>query len=303
MSLPSTGKSFTNTILMLLFQVSQLLDGFRVGDILSHKGCHAIVETAHLLLAAGCPTGKASVYPPYKNIQFHDLLALAFTSTSGLEDTSEIISYTKLLKRIAEFFELLVSQGIMTKQVEQYSYVMHEVANLTRKRQTIIDATGSVKSYNVIMDIWIDIYRCFLLSDGPTIFNTDGLKSSCINASDYALYVKRFINRYCEIAGRSPQCSRAMGLIRLILGVLSANGVNRLKNMLKTRQRSTSITAEDRACVDNTLEWMGEVKSPRCLKHIARTCVHRAMKHRSLQDAAILGLPAPLLKYVLLLDE
>jgi len=277
-----------------------MLDVHGVAVPISPKGCHAIVETAHVLLAAGCPTGKASVYQGYEDIRFDELLLLVYTCMSDLR---EIHNYTTQLKRIAEFFKLLVLHEITTRQCVWYKYILYEVTNLTQKRHAVIDM--GIESYNVVMDIWVDIYRCLLLSGGPSFLNTDGLRSPCYEHEGYTLYFEEFISGFIEIVGRSPQCSRSMRLIHLILGALNVNGVNRLKDVLKTRQKSmsTSITDEARAYVDNTLEWMEGVQPQIRLQHLARTCVHRAMKHRSLQDAAALGLPVHLQQYVLLLDE
>jgi len=98
-----------------------------------------------------------------------------------------------------------------------------------------------------------------------------------------------------------------MRLIRLLVDVLSVNGVIRLRDMLNAAHGSMTVNTQDveRARVNNALQWMQGAQPVFSLQHLARRSFLRALSHRSLQDAATLRLQIPrhLLQYVLLLDD
>jgi len=143
---------------------------------------------------------------------------------------------------------------------------------------------------------------CLLVSGGPSILNSNGRQIYSINAKEPNLLIESFLIDFVNIVGRSPQCSRSMRLIHLIMDVLDINEFNVLKNRLRTRQQVTTweTPATERARLDYAVQWIQGVRPQFSLQNLTRRAVLCALSHRSLQDAATLGLPVHILQYVLL---
>jgi len=288
-----------------LFQVSEIFNGST--DDVHPDGCQTIIETAHVLLAAGLHSGRTLQY--YRAYDFkciHRLLSPVVISYRKLKDESDLNNYIRQLKRIGEFFELLSLHGITKNQVRMYPSIMIEVWSLMNNQERVLRVTSREYEYNVIMDVWINMYRCLLLSGMPSIFKSEVFDNSCkgIQSNKGNTCLQIFILRFISIVGRSAACSRSMRLIHLIVNLLTVNEWRTLKNMVYTEQQAMTWETPDaeRDEVNYTMQWIQGVQPRFNLERLTRHAILRHMSHRSLQDAASLGLPRHVTEYVLLQD-
>jgi len=153
-------------------------------------------------------------------------------------------------------------------------------------------------SCDAMMDIMGDMFRSFVLA------NTAANRLEPL--TNGGLDVETFTRIFVRIAGYSSQPGRSKKLIELVLNALSAAQVIRFRGLLLTRLlRLEWVTAfmVPEVILSSTrsaLEWFQEVETPFRLQHLARLAVNHAMIGRGPRDFSTLGLPHPLLQYLLL---
>jgi len=148
-----------------------------------------------------------------------------------------------------------------------------------------------------------------IIKNNAQIFTLDELfKHLSIADSNVEQYEPFTRNLICDIicivhlnSAPSPECSRAMELVYLILDVLDAGELRTLKDMLRSRRQAMTLdtTDEERDHLDYAVQWMQGVQSQISLQNLARRAIVRAMSHRSIRGVDTLGLPSALQRYVM----
>jgi len=228
---------------------------------------------------------------------------LSFTDISICKD---------FLRLITDVICLLIEYEAVPANTGFYGHVviLCEVAELVYEGPTNEHIAGFIEARNDVIDILTNMCRCILLSGGPFICLTDGLfpqENPHFSTNNVIVAcINRFINALVKIIGQAPPCEHSVRLVRVMLCVLTANGLNQLKSLLFSHHHfllhHATVSHKYGAHVLNTLQWIQGQQPPRSLQHLARLAILRTMSHRSLRSAASLGLPAILQRYVLL-DE
>jgi len=270
------------------------------------RGRDVIVDTVHVLLAAGSDITTTASNFLHEEISLLDyLLDLVDIDCWQRRDRLELPMYTHRLQLVAELMQLLVTNGATLRRHPLYWQVqiIYQTATpadylLSMNNSDLIDAN------NVIIDLWCDISRVFLLSGVQCFFVTDRFACSLIDKQRRVNFIQIFIRSFSVIVDSSPQSSLSMRLIRILLDILGKKGVTRLESMFMFEihyKAKTRNSPQYETQINNTLTWMRGLQ-PRInsLQHIARQTILRAMSYRSLYGVETLGLPVHLKRYVLL---
>jgi len=260
------------------------------------KGRREVLETAHILLEAGCdPVFMSDKASPIDSLLHQTVLLFGKLHRY---DQSYVSTLALQLPLVAELVELLLKRGAITTcgTKSSLSTVIDIAAIFVQGYMSELEEIVSdhLDPHDAVMNSLGDMYRCLMLAERYSSPSNIGLRDDMIDDQFVDSFVS--IARYSSLAGRSRK------LFLLIVHTLSTNQILTIHTNLEQRPTSSwdSTPGDLDVATSCVTSWVSNIRVPFDLQHLARLAILRAMSCRSLHGVSSLGLPHVLQQYILL---
>jgi len=265
------------------------------------EGRQIIVETAHVLLAAG----SHASYSVDVGIYCSEPLDFVFLSIDQIHQYNQVYGFPYItycrnqLQLLADLVKLMSKYKvnfIWCLDLEIHMIIIRKGALLSQMFELIKHMPEYVEKYYEMMESLGDIFGYFLL-----------VSSDIFTAEYWDKHIDEdlFMHAFVQIAGYASQPGHSKKLMRMILKALNANNVNKLRRVLPGHEHALLAFSEEYSAElvstlrNNALEWVMTVQTPLSLQELTSRVIIRTMSHRCQDGVPTLGLPVHLISYVL----